>query len=74
MNVNLPADNRELFELLAAHKVLPVRLSRKLTPMAGFRNLLVHEYLEIDRHHVYDTLKNDLGDFERFIKAISKLL
>ena len=51
-----------------------MRLSKRLAPMAGFRNILVHEYLEIDRHRVYRVLKNDLSDFERFIKAVSKLL
>ena len=74
MNLSLPADSTELFELLAKHKVLPIRLSKKLTPMAGFRNILVHEYLEIDRRRVYRVLKNDLGDFEKFIKAVSRLL
>jgi uncharacterized protein YutE (UPF0331/DUF86 family) len=74
MNLNLPADSKALFDLLAKHKVLPVRLSRRLAPMAGFRNILVHEYLEIDRHRVYRALKDDLGDFERFIKAVSRLL
>ena len=74
MNLNLPADSKELFGLLARHKVLSARLSARLTPMAGFRNILVHEYLEIDRHKVYKVLKDDLGDFERFIKAVSRLL
>ncbi len=74
MNLNLPADSKELFDLLAKHNVLPVRLSKRLAPMAGFRNILVHEYLEIDRHRVYRALKDDLGDFERFIKAVSQLL
>jgi len=74
MNLNLPTDNKELFDLLARHKVLPVRLARRLAPMAGFRNLLVHEYMEIDRHRVYRVLKEDLGDFEKFIKAVTKLL
>ena len=74
MNLSLPGDNKELFELLAAHKVLSTRLAKRLTPMAGFRNILVHEYLEIDRHRVYRALKDDLGDFEQFIKAVTKLL
>jgi uncharacterized protein YutE (UPF0331/DUF86 family) len=74
MSLNLPASSKELFELLAAHKVLSVRLARKLIPMAGFRNVLVHDYLEIDRHRVYGILRNNLGDFERFIKAVVKLL
>ncbi len=74
MKLNLPADTRELFDLLARHKVLSASLSKKLIPMAGFRNILVHEYLEIDRRRVYRALKDDLGDFEKFIKAVSKLL
>jgi uncharacterized protein YutE (UPF0331/DUF86 family) len=74
LNLKLPDDSKELFVLLAKHKVLPVRLSKKLAPMAGFRNILVHEYLEIDRHKVYRVLRDDLGDFEKFIVAVSKLL
>jgi uncharacterized protein YutE (UPF0331/DUF86 family) len=74
MNLSLPASQQELFELLAKQKVLSARLAKKLVSMAGFRNVLVHEYLEIDRRRVYGVLKHDLGDFERFIKAISKLL
>ena len=72
LRLNLPADNRELFEMLAEHKVLSKSLSARLTSMAGFRNILVHEYLEIDRKRVFGALKNDLGDFE--IRAVSKLL
>ena len=74
MDLTLPADNRALFDLLAKRKIVPVGLARRLGPMAGFRNLLVHEYMEIDRHRVYATLKNDLGDFDKFIRAVSKLL
>jgi uncharacterized protein YutE (UPF0331/DUF86 family) len=50
------------------------RLARKLTSMAGFRNILVHEYLEIDRRRVYRILQKELGDFDRFVTAITKLL
>jgi uncharacterized protein YutE (UPF0331/DUF86 family) len=60
--------------MLSAQKVLSRKLSLKLTAMAGFRNVLVHEYLEIDRRRVYSALKNDLGDFEKFIRAVSKLI
>ena len=74
LRLNLPADNRELFELLATHKILPPSLAKKLVQMAGFRNVLVHEYLEIDRRRVFQVLKNDLGDFEKFIRAVAKLL
>ena len=74
LRLNLPADNKELFEILAAQKILSKALSVKLTSMAGFRNILVHEYLEIDRSRVYSVLKKDLGDFEKFIRAVAKLM
>ena len=74
LNVNLPVDSTDLFALLATHKVLPVALSKRLVSMAGFRNILVHEYLAIDRRRVYGVLRNELGDFEKFIRAVSKLL
>jgi uncharacterized protein YutE (UPF0331/DUF86 family) len=54
--------------------VLPASLAKRLVSMAGFRNVLVHEYLDIDRRRVYRALRDELGDFEKFIKAVSKLL
>lgn len=74
MNLSLPADSKELFDLLATHKILSARLSERLAPMAGFRNILAHEYLEIDRHRLSRALRRDLGDFERFIRAVRGLL
>lgn len=74
LKLGLPADNRQLFEQLARHKLVSRPLSLKLTRMAGFRNLLVHEYMEIDRRRVYAILKRELGDFEAFIRAVSRRL
>jgi uncharacterized protein YutE (UPF0331/DUF86 family) len=74
LRLNLPNDNRELFEMLAAKKILPKGLSTKLASMAAFRNILVHEYLEIDRRRVFSVLKKDLGDFEKFIRAVARLI
>ena len=74
IRLSLPSNNEELFTLLASHKLLPPSLSKRFVSMAGFRNVLVHEYLEIDRRRVYRVLKENLGDFEKFIKAVSKLV
>jgi len=38
------------------------------------RNILVHEYLEVDHHRLYSVMTNNLGDFEKLIKAVLKLL
>lgn len=73
-NLPLPADSKSLFNLLAREKVISKALSVKLAAMAGFRNILVHEYLEIDRHRVYRALTTDLRDFEIFVRAVTRLL
>ena len=70
----LPADNTSLFDLLARQKVVSRRLAARLTSMAGFRTVLVHEYMEIDRHRVYRALGAELRDFDSFIRAVTRLL
>lgn len=44
------------------------------TEMAGYRNRLTHFYLEITPKELYKIIKNDLGDFEKFLKHIRKLI
>ena len=73
-NLALPDDSKSLFELLAREKVVSRALAARLTAMAGFRNVLVHEYLEIDRRRVYRALTKELRDFESFIRAVARLL
>jgi uncharacterized protein YutE (UPF0331/DUF86 family) len=40
----------------------------------GFRNVLVHEYLEIDREIVYEILQHRLDDFEELRKVFAQFL
>jgi len=59
---------------MVSHKLIPQRLSKTLTGMTGMRNILVHEYLDVDHARLYSMLGNDLGDFEKLIQAILKLI
>ena len=36
----------------------------------GFRNVVVHEYLEVDRALVYDVLQQRLGDLRELMRAL----
>ncbi|HHZ20075.1 MAG TPA: DUF86 domain-containing protein [Firmicutes bacterium] len=40
--------------------------------MVGMRNILVHEYLEIDLNIIYDIIQNHLDDLEGIMKAYAK--
>ncbi|WP_298819095.1 type VII toxin-antitoxin system HepT family RNase toxin [Chloroflexus sp.] len=42
--------------------------------MIGFRNILVHDYLNIDRSIVYRVLQDNLDDLEAFKPVFAQLL
>jgi uncharacterized protein YutE (UPF0331/DUF86 family) len=65
-----PRSNRELFELLAKAGLLPPDLSTPLQAMAGFRNVLVHGYDDVDLAIVRDVLERHLVDLDRFVAAV----
>jgi uncharacterized protein YutE (UPF0331/DUF86 family) len=49
-------------------------LCEKWVRMIGFRNTLVHGYIDIDRDIVYDVLKNRLGDIEELKRLFAGFL
>ena len=62
--------NRALFETLAKHGWIPEALAQGLARVAGFRNILVHGYTEVDPTVVRDVLENHLGDLDAFVAAV----
>ncbi|MFV8833347.1 DUF86 domain-containing protein [Aquisalimonas sp.] len=65
-----PETNRALFSLLQRHGVIGADLARSLSAMAGFRNIVVHGYQEVDTRVVIDILENHLDDLIAFVHAI----
>lgn len=57
-----PETNNELFDLLVKAGKLPAPLASTLRDMAGFRNVVVHGYEDVDLAVVEDVLRNHLGD------------
>ena len=68
------SDYTDVIVRLGAAGILPKQFSEKIKPMAGFRNILVHEYTEIDLREVYRVLQENLSDFEIFGKYIEAYL
>ncbi len=64
----------DVIKKLGERNVIPKDFSQQILGMANFRNLLVHEYAEVDLEKVYDFLKNRLGDFETFARHIRRYL
>ncbi len=65
-----PRTNRELFSLLVRGGVLPEDLAERLGAMAGFRNVLVHGYGDLDLAVVEDIVENRTGDLLDFVREI----
>jgi uncharacterized protein YutE (UPF0331/DUF86 family) len=66
-----PGDYREAFLRMSELGVLPPKFARKLAPIAGFRNILVHEYLGLDWNEVYSNLQK-IDDLVKFAEYISE--
>lgn len=68
------ASYRDSIEVLEREGLIGRDLSERLKRWMGFRNVLVHLYLEIDHGRVYDAIREDLGDLEEFAEAMARLL
>ncbi len=65
---------RQIPKELARHGVLPEDFARTLQEMAGMRNVLVHQYAEVDVSRVYQVIQRHLNDFDRFAKLVKDYL
>lgn len=60
-----------LYDILKEHKVIGEKLADTMKRMVGFRNIIIHEYEEIDLDKVHQILTSRLGDFNEFLKQVS---
>ncbi len=68
-----PVDYYDAILISGELGVLPLEFARHLAPLAGFRNILVHEYLRLDWDEVYRALHN-LEDLQRFAMLVTDWL
>ncbi len=69
-----PATYREGFDILAQAGLISQELAADLSDLAGFRNVLVHIYWDLDLEEVYGILQNDLETLRSFREEIRELL
>jgi uncharacterized protein YutE (UPF0331/DUF86 family) len=60
-----PSDYHQAILRMGELGILPGDFARQLAPIAGFRNVLVHEYADVDWDEVYQNLQR-LDDLARF--------
>jgi uncharacterized protein YutE (UPF0331/DUF86 family) len=67
-------DYTSLIGKLGVHGVIPADFAEKFKAMAGFRNILVHEYVDIDLSVVERVMREELGSFRTFVRYVMEYL
>lgn len=69
-----PDTYKESIVILGEAGVLPKEFADYFSGIAGFRNILVHNYMDIDYDEVTDKVNNHLDDFEVFAKSVARYI
>ncbi len=69
-----PDSYADVFRILGDNEVIPAPLCRELEGMASFRNLLVHDYLRLDRQKVYQIIQGKVKSLEQLAAVFADLL
>jgi uncharacterized protein YutE (UPF0331/DUF86 family) len=54
--------------------LISYELAEELSGLAGFRNVLVHIYWQLDLDQMYGVLQNDLTALKSFLQEVKRLL
>ncbi len=65
---------RDTFLMLAPLGVYPQAFAEQIAKSAGLRNILVHDYQDVDRRIVYDSMRTYLEAYSQYIDSILAFL
>ena len=67
-----PANNRDVFIVLVENGYLEKHKQETFEKMAGFRNIIIHDYAKIEPEIVFSVLQKGLVDLRYFAAAVKK--
>jgi uncharacterized protein YutE (UPF0331/DUF86 family) len=74
LGLRKPDRHQEVIEILWEADIISADLASRLQGIAGFRNILVHDYLKLNRNLVYENLQKGVVDLQDFSREIAELL
>jgi uncharacterized protein YutE (UPF0331/DUF86 family) len=69
----IPPTYREIVPALVNEGVLPAELGARLDGLAGLRNILVHDYVDVDIARLWQVVDERLSDLESVEQALARL-
>ena len=68
-----PEEDTQAFEILLKNKIIQKELCEKLKNAKGMRNILAHEYGQVDDELVFEAITQEIMiDSEEFIESVKK--
>ena len=67
-------DTAETFRILYKEGILTEEFSKTMVSITGYRNVLVHGYLDVDREETYKNINFHLDNLAKFAQYIKKFL
>lgn len=68
--LQVPEDTFSTFLVLGTNNILPLEFAKRLAPVVGLRNRLVHRYEKIDVDLLLKELRRNSTDFEEYLRHI----
>ncbi len=69
-HLGIPQNSADSFDLLGKASIITPALCKSLRAMTGFRNVAIHEYLELDTEILHYIATEGFNDFVRFCTAL----
>lgn len=69
-----PRDYKDAIEVLREEGVVDADLAERLKGWMGFRNVLVHVYLDTDHRRTYRAIQHELADLDAFAARMARFL
>ncbi|MEK6916712.1 MAG: DUF86 domain-containing protein [Nanoarchaeota archaeon] len=74
-SINAPEDDRQVFDILVKKNIISTELANRLKEAKGMRNILSHQYGNVDNKVVFNAITKELPkEVAKFIYSINKNL
>ena len=69
-----PDTYADIFRILGERGIIPPALLKEIEGMAAFRNILVHDYLRLDRVRVYHIMRDKLEPMKKLGEIFGRMI
>lgn len=73
-SLKLPSDFQSSFLILAENNILSESFAKKIAPVVGLRNRLVHRYEKIDIDILLNSIRKNKDDFIEYVRNILEFI